>query len=103
MANAQTGSSTPSFGSGGYEDQSKGFGERPAAGERVSETIRQAGKTVRESSEKVGQTVEDASGIVADQSERTLVAMNRYLRERPLSCLAIAFGAGVVLTALLRR
>ena len=106
MASTQYGSSTDPYGSGAADEKSQPGGDtQPGSttGERVSETIRQAGKTVRESSEKVGRTVEDASGAVADQSERALLAMTRYLRERPLSCLAVAFGAGFVMTVLLRR
>ena len=69
------------------------LGERAA---RAEEQIRDKAGKLRENAEHAG----ERAGEMSD--EATKIASS-YVKEHPIASLAIAFGAGVVLSALMRR
>ena len=71
----------------------------PSIGERLGETADEAGRIVRQSTENLDETV----GRAMDNAERSLGAIERHVRERPLASLVVAFLAGMAILGLMRR
>lgn len=93
--------SEPDTTQGAYEgDDGK---TEPSLGERLSETVGEAGESLRGSAEKIGEKAEDAVKEATDRGERAIDLISRYAREQPLAGLAIAFVAGIAITSLLKR
>jgi hypothetical protein len=75
----------------------------PSLGERFSETVGEAGESLRGSAEKAGETVEDVIKEATERGKPVIDLINRYAREQPLAGMALAFVAGIAITSLFRR
>ena len=75
-----------------------GVKQASAAVGDAADTIRRAGDTVPRVSEKLGQKAEESLDVAADQTERAFREVVQYIRDRPLTSLAIAFGVGYLLS-----
>jgi hypothetical protein len=77
----------------------EGAGEEPSIGDRLGETVGEAGRILRESTENIDETVERAM----DSAERSIGAIGRRVQAQPLASLAIAFLAGMAVIGLMKR
>jgi hypothetical protein len=74
-------------------------GAEPSIGDRVSETVGEAGRILRESTENIDETV----GRAMESAERYLGPIGRHVRAQPLASVGIAFLAGMAFIALMKR
>jgi hypothetical protein len=74
-------------------------GGEPSIGDRLGETVGEAGRILRESTENIDETVERAM----DSAERSIGAIGRRVQAQPLASLAIAFLAGMAVIGLMKR
>jgi ElaB/YqjD/DUF883 family membrane-anchored ribosome-binding protein len=86
---------------GGYGSDSAE--SKPSLGERLSDTVGEAGESLRGSAEKAGETVDDVIKEATERGKPVIDLINRYAREQPLAGMALAFVAGVAITSLFKR
>lgn len=71
--------------------------------DRVGERAARAEERLRDAADDVGRRSEDARNRARDMREDAVAGASTYVREHPVTSLAIAFGVGVVASLLMRR
>jgi ElaB/YqjD/DUF883 family membrane-anchored ribosome-binding protein len=77
-----------------------------SAHEVIDDAAEKASKVehqVRESAERANEKLEGSRQAAGEQLDRTIASAENFINERPVAAAGIAFAAGVLATALLRR
>ncbi len=71
--------------------------------DRISKTAGKAEERIRHEAADVEARVRDAGQKAKERSDETLQFINVFVRDKPLISLGLAFAAGTLLSAILRR
>lgn len=71
--------------------------------QKFSQRAHEAVDRMTETAEQAGIKLQDARNNVQKRTQETSQKLSEYMRSHPVASLGIAFGAGVLLAALLKR
>lgn len=71
--------------------------------DQIAKTAGKAEERIRHEASDAEARVKDAGQRVKDRSGKTLQSIDVFVRDRPLTSLGLAFAAGTLLSAFLRR
>jgi ElaB/YqjD/DUF883 family membrane-anchored ribosome-binding protein len=74
-------------------------GMKGTAGQKVKEVA----QNLKESGEQVGMPVLDQVGRVKEKGTELAAQLEEHVRERPMTSLLVAFGAGLILSRMMER